>query len=44
MMGLLAELSERTYHESQRKPVYFVREVVRNGATTKEGEVARRIP
>jgi glycosyltransferase involved in cell wall biosynthesis len=44
MMGLLAELSVRTYHESQRKPVYFVREVVRNGATTKEGEEARRIP
>jgi len=29
MMGLLAELGVRTYHESQRKPVYFVREVVR---------------
>src|SRR5262245_42370270 len=29
MMGLLAELAVRTYHESQHKPVYFVREVMR---------------
>jgi len=27
-MGLLAELMVRTYHESQRKPIYFVREVL----------------
>ncbi|MBM4280970.1 MAG: glycosyltransferase family 2 protein [Deltaproteobacteria bacterium] len=26
MMGLLAELQVRTYHESQRKPIYLVRE------------------
>ncbi len=26
-MGLLAELQARTYHESQNKPVYFVRNV-----------------
>ena len=31
MMGLLAELGVRTYHESQHKPVYFVRQVVRGG-------------
>ncbi|MBI3761716.1 MAG: glycosyltransferase family 2 protein [Chloroflexi bacterium] len=31
MMGLLAELGVRTYHESQQKPVYFVREVLRGG-------------
>src|SRR5437660_12250669 len=28
LMGLLAELSIRTYHESQLKPTYVVREVV----------------
>ncbi len=27
-MGLLAELQARTYHESQNKPVYFVRRVI----------------
>ena len=28
LMGLLAELSIRTYHESQAKPPYVVREVI----------------
>jgi len=28
LMGLLAELSIRTYHESQVKPTYVVREVI----------------
>jgi glycosyltransferase involved in cell wall biosynthesis len=28
MMGLLAEIIVRTYHESQNKPIYLVREVV----------------
>src|SRR5438552_7499743 len=28
LMGLLAELSIRTYHESQAKPTYVVREVI----------------
>jgi len=27
-MGLLGELVVRTYHESQRKPIYTVREVL----------------
>ena len=27
-IGLLAELQARTYHESQNKPIYFVREVL----------------
>ena len=27
-MGLLGEIMVRTYHESQRKPIYFVREVL----------------
>jgi hypothetical protein len=28
MMGLLAELIVRTYHETQDKPIYVVREVL----------------
>ena len=28
LMGLLAELSVRTYHESQSKPTYVVREII----------------
>jgi hypothetical protein len=28
VMGLLAELVVRTYHESQNKPIYYVRQVV----------------
>jgi len=31
LMGLLAELSIRTYHESQNKAVYVVREVIEHG-------------
>jgi glycosyltransferase involved in cell wall biosynthesis len=27
-LGLIAELQARTYHESQQKPVYYVREVI----------------
>jgi hypothetical protein len=27
-IGLLGEMLVRTYHESQRKPVYIVREVL----------------
>jgi hypothetical protein len=26
-LGLLAELQSRTYHESQDKPVYYIREI-----------------
>jgi len=32
--GLLAELSMRTYHESQNRPIYRVREVVGSGQPT----------
>jgi len=32
-MGLLAELSIRTYHESQGKSVYIVREVIEGQGT-----------
>ncbi|HKC20363.1 MAG TPA: glycosyltransferase family 2 protein [Candidatus Dormibacteraeota bacterium] len=33
LMGLLAELVIRTYHESQSKPTYVVREVFERGST-----------
>lgn len=32
-LGLIAELQARTYHESQQKPVYHIREVFRNSAS-----------
>lgn len=31
LMGLIAELLVRTYHESQRKPTYTVRSIIRGG-------------
>jgi glycosyltransferase involved in cell wall biosynthesis len=31
LMGLIAELLARTYHESQNKPVYTIREIIRSG-------------
>ena len=31
-LGLLAELQVRTYHESQDKPTYYVREVLETPA------------
>lgn len=33
LMGLIAELLVRTYHESQQKPTYTVRKVIRNSET-----------
>lgn len=33
LMGLIAELLVRTYHESQQKPTYTVRKVLRSGRT-----------
>jgi glycosyltransferase involved in cell wall biosynthesis len=35
LMGLLAELVIRTYHESQSKPTYVVREVIERGVVAK---------
>ncbi len=32
-LGLIAELQARTYHESQQKPVYYIREVFRGTAS-----------
>ncbi len=34
-MGLLGEMVTRTYHESQNKPIYLVREVVADGERTR---------
>jgi glycosyltransferase involved in cell wall biosynthesis len=39
-LGLLAELQSRTYHESQNKPVYVIREV-RETLTDREPQVGR---
>lgn len=38
-MGLLAELQARTYHESQDKPVYFVRKVIGGKGDDAEGSL-----
>ena len=35
LMGLIAELLVRTYHESQAKPTYTIRKVMRDGRETK---------
>lgn len=37
-LGLIAELQARTYHESQNKPVYFVKNVLRSIVDEKERE------
>jgi len=37
LMGLLAELSIRTYHESQQKPTYVVREVIERSSPHQRG-------
>jgi hypothetical protein len=41
-MGLLAELVIRTYHESQSKPTYVVREIFEKTAARPNGRVAVR--
>ena len=40
MLGLLAELLVRTYHESQGKPTYVVRQVVQGGAAGSASQAA----
>jgi len=30
-LGLLAELQSRTYHEAQNKPIYVIRQILKNG-------------
>ncbi|MGF1511018.1 MAG: glycosyltransferase family 2 protein [Myxococcota bacterium] len=39
-MGLLAEIQIRTYHESQSRPTYVIRERVNVGAATRRRELA----
>jgi glycosyltransferase involved in cell wall biosynthesis len=39
-LGLMAELQSRTYHESQNKPIYVIREV-REALPTRESHVER---
>jgi hypothetical protein len=41
LMGLLAELSIRTYHESQGKTTYVVREVIERSPARKEAPPPR---
>ena len=38
-LGLLAELQARTYHESQDKPTYFVRDILENPASGHREEI-----
>jgi glycosyltransferase involved in cell wall biosynthesis len=40
-IGLLAEMMMRTYHESQRKPTYVVRERIGPGQSGEKGEVTQ---
>ena len=40
MMGLLAEVAVRTYHELQAKPTYVVRRVVRGVNVEMNGEAS----
>jgi hypothetical protein len=35
LMGLIAELLARTYHESQRKPTYLVRHIINSAESDK---------
>jgi len=42
LMGLIAELLVRTYHESQSKPTYTIRRVLPSLATTPEGPANSR--
>jgi hypothetical protein len=43
-MGLLAELGVRTYHESQGKPTYVVRQVVEAGKNPRAYRSRRLLP
>lgn len=40
LMGLIAELLVRTYHESQAKPTYAVRQVIRRAPRPEDGPAA----
>lgn len=43
-LGLLAELQARTYHESQNKPTYFIRETRDSAPAAEEAAVAPEMP
>ena len=36
LMGLIAELLVRTYHESQKKPTYTIRTIIKGKKTTED--------
>ena len=40
LMGLIAELLVRTYHESQQKPTYTIRKIL-NGKNTDSDSLAK---
>lgn len=42
-LGLLAELQARTYHESQSKPIYVVRDVLEAGSAEESDPVPERV-
>ena len=42
LMGLLAELLVRTYHESQNRPTYVIREILESGRTSLPDESVLR--
>ena len=41
MMGLLGEMQSRTYHESQNKPIYVIREILETELPSREEERRR---
>lgn len=41
MMGLLGEMQARTYHESQNKPIYVIREILEAELPSREQEKRR---
>ena len=42
-LGLLAELQARTYHESQNKPIYVIREILEAGSVRAEAGAELRL-
>jgi hypothetical protein len=42
-MGLLAEMLARTYHESQGKPIYVIREIRQSESRELEGDDDTRV-
>jgi hypothetical protein len=42
-MGLLAEMLARTYHESQGKPIYVIREIRQSEPRELEGDDHTRV-